>query len=275
MTVDSVITAFDDKFKARSKMKYQKKIDKMIDQVDIITERKFWKEFIESSVIYGYTDYKGEDSTLIVETITFEDEILVYIMYKIALELSEFTSINLHLKVFKDIEFFRKKQYFDSVITLHAIEEQGGVDNVIKNLDSIIKKINFQGFLMHGSVKKKTAYLLGYEKRNNFYWNTKEDVIEKNIKVLTRNQKKVVTCPVCNESKDIDYNNKRQEFSHKNGKVIFNCNHEKSESISKKKVSISIKKSEIPEGTDPIDFVLFNWKYYAKKWKESNKNETE
>jgi len=115
MTVDSVITAFDDKFKARSKMKYQKKIDKMIDQVDIITERKFWKEFIESSVIYGYTDYKGEDSTLIVETITFEDEILVYIMYKIALELSEFTSINLHLKVFKDIEFFRKKQYFDSV----------------------------------------------------------------------------------------------------------------------------------------------------------------
>ena len=105
MTSSSVINAFNDKFKARNEMKYQKKIDKMINQIDIALDHKFWKKYIENSIIIGYTDCKEEDSVLIIEHIIFKDEILVYFIYQIALELSELALIKLNLKVFKDDEF--------------------------------------------------------------------------------------------------------------------------------------------------------------------------
>lgn len=275
MTDNKVINTLNEKFKERNEKKYQIKIDKMLHQIDIALDYKFWKNYIESSVIVGETEYKGEDSGAIVEKITFENEILVYFIYKIALELSELKSLKLHLKVFQDSDFFRKKQYFDSVIALHDIENQGGIPDVVRKLDALVGKTSFKGFTMHGRVKKKTAYLLSYNKRNNFNWNTKDNIIKTDIKVISKNQQKEVICPVCNKVEYVDEDNKKQIFHETKGKVTFNCNHEKSENISKKKVSIPIKKNELPEGVNAADFVLFNWKYYAKQWKVNQTNEEE
>ena len=270
---EDIINEFDEKFKNRHKQNYQKRIDKMFEKFDIIGVPQFWRKYVESSIIVGYSDYKGDDATTILETMKFENEMLIYFIYKIIVELFEMISINLNVRVYTDKGFYQMRKYIDDLLILHSIEKEGGVEKYIQLLDDLFSTINIPGLQLHGNTKNRTKNLLGYEKRNDFRWNPSEDLLEKNVKILQANQKKKVTCPLCEKPLDVEYANKEYIFQHKNSRVVFNCNHEKSKHISKKKVTIPIKKADLPDGVDAIDFVLYNWKYFSKQWSEDNINE--
>ena len=276
LTIDitkGIIDELNEKFKLRDEKSYQKRIDKMLNNFDIIMGHKLWKKYVESTIVIGYSDYKGEDIATILETTEFENEMFVYFLYKVVLELFEVTPIKLHIRVYSDRDFYKKKLYIDGLLKLHSIEHNGGIEKIINKLDSDFETIRFDGLKLHGNVKNITKNLLGYVKRNDYRWNTSEDVLDKNVKTLRPNQKKRVACPLCKNIKDVNYANKEHIFQYKNSKVIFNCNHEKSQFISRKKVSITVKKSELPKGVAPEDYVLYNWKYFSKKWLEENNHE--
>lgn len=268
-----IINEFDEKFKNRHKQNYQKRIDKMFEKFDIIGAPQFWRKYVESLIIVGYSDYKGDDATTILETMKFENEMLMYFIYKIIVELFEMISISLNLRVYILKEFYKTRKYIDDLLMLHSIEKEGGTEKYIQLLDDLFSITNIPGLQLHGNTKNKTKNLLGYEKRNDFKWNPSEDLLDKNVKILQASQKKRVACPLCKKVQDVDYANKGYIFQHKNSRVVFNCNHEKSKYISKKKVAIPIKKADLPDGVDAIDFVLYNWKYFSKQWLENNINE--
>jgi len=268
-TSKEIVDEFHDRFNKREKKSYQKKIDKMLHQIDIIQGQRFWKKYIESNTVIGFSNYKGEDVVTILETLEFQDEIFVYFLYRLFLELSEIGPIYFNIQVYSDQIFYSTKNYFDKVLMLHSVEQEGGVAKVIHQLDTAISALNV-GLQLHGNTKNITKNLLGYEKRNEYRWNTSENELAHNVKILQLNQKKRVSCPLCKAVKEVNYDNKGYIFQNKNLKVVFNCNHEKSNWIGKKKVSISLKKSDIPAGITSIDFILYNWKYFSKEWLNTN-----
>ncbi len=270
---EDIINELDEKFKNRHKQNYQKRIDKMFEKFDIIGAPQFWRKYVESSIIVGYSDYKGDDATTIFETMKFENEMLMYFIYKIIVELFEMISISLNLRVYMLKEFYKTKKYIDDLLMLHSIEKEGGIEKYIQLLDDLFSTINIPGLKLHKNTKNRTKNLLGYEKRNDYRWNTHEDMLDKKVKILQDKQKKNVTCPLCGDMKVVNNDNKGHMFQTKNSKVVFNCNHEHSKYISKKKVAIPIKKADLPDGVDAIDFVLYNWKYFSKKWLEENNHE--
>ena len=105
LTIDitkGIIDELNEKFKLRDEKSYQKRIDKMLNNFDIIMGHKLWKKYVESTIVIGYSDYKGEDIATILETTEFENEMFVYFLYKVVLELFEVTPIKLHIRVYSD-----------------------------------------------------------------------------------------------------------------------------------------------------------------------------
>jgi len=275
ITDQNVINVLHDKFKQRDEKSYEERIDKALHNFDIITEQVFWTRYIESYIIVGYSEYKGESITTILETIKFENEIFAYLLYRIFLLLIEPKSIYLHIQVHSNKGFYKKKCYVDELFTLHSISYKGGIDKVIKQMDADFKTVNIAGLKFHGNTKKITANLLGYSKRNNYNWNTNDNRLDEKVKILQVGQKKRVRCPLCKGVKEVTYNNKRNIFQYKNRKVIFSCDHTKSDFIAAKKIEILIDKSDLPLRIDVIDFVFYNWAYFSKQWLENNNNDKE
>jgi len=276
INVKKDIAVFNDKFKDRDSMKYQKEIDDIVDKIDIANDHKFWKNYIESSQIIVFSDYCGDDTTGNIEQMKFQDEEKAYFLYKIILELLDFDFyINLYISVISKNIFLKKKQYFDDLISLYKFDHTSR-NKKLSELNSLLEEIGYEYFTMNNNVKNKTENLLGSIKRNSFRPNKEGVPISFKITCIKENQKYNILCPLCAKKQELTSKQKSFIKEAKN-RIRFICDHEKTHFIGNKEVIIELDKDILHniknKKIDVIDFVIYNYKYFFNQWKRKNNAE--
>jgi len=276
INVKKDIAVFKDKFKDRDSMKYQKKIDNIVDKIDIAIDHQFWKNYIESSQIIVFSDYCGDDITGNIEQMKFQNEEKAYFIYKIILELlDEDLQVYMNISVIANNIFLKKKQYFDDLISLYKFDQTSRAKELSK-LNFLLEEIDSKYFTMNRNVKNKTENLLGSIKRNSFRPNKEGVPMSFKITCIEENQKYNISCPLCAKKQELTSKQKSFIKEAKN-RIRFMCDHEKTHFIGNKEVIIELDKDILHniknKKIDVIDFVIYNYKYFFNQWKVKNNAE--
>lgn len=274
--VNNDIEVFNDRFKYRDKMKYQKFIDRVVARIPIKNDCEFWKNYIEATPIIGYSSYAGDDVSGHIENMEFQDEAKVYFIYKVVLELIEKEKkVSIHIDTITDKLIFNRKVYIDDMLALF-VAEQNTRDVKLVQLNSLAADgFGDKYFNVHKNVKNITDYFLQIKKSSPYRVNPDVENIDFDIKLLTRDQTYKIKCPICLRKKTISYNNQYFKLKQKTRDTIeFMCDHENSKNIGQKRVSFRISKEIVKkvksDNVDLIDFVLYNYKYFFKELEQEN-----
>lgn len=247
----------------RNEFGFMKKIDSLIEKIDILSDINYWINFVKNECLECYVKTTKEEHNIIIKEAEFLDEFSLYFLYKVLLELHELHgSTTIRIKVnsgHKQLLAWKRKLYFQQLLnSLKSINSTK--TEQIANLDKLGKEINYDDIIeMHGNIKSLSAYLLGIKEYKSFRINTKSTLSYK-IKKIKKDQVKEIPCPVCGDTKILYWNNKDNIFKSNGTKVKFNCDHIESDYYDKFPVFIDLKdyKKQL-KGIDEVDWVIYNY----------------
>jgi len=268
---EEIIKLLDEKFKHRNKDTFQKKIDEVVQKIRITSNHRKWKNFIDNTILECYTNYKGVDFISNFNELYFLDNEKLYFVYRILLKLEGLSIVkNIRIKVMNESDGLRKF-YFDNFLELLK-EKDNKFSDRIDILDSLAQRLELKDELvLRGNVKFVTAALMSKTKYKSFRTSSNLKEVVYKIKSIKDGEVKEIPCPVCKKPNIIHYKDKNILFQLRNDKVFYNCQHEASQFINKKQVAIPLKeyKKELKDrNIDAIDFVIYNYKYFFKKYVE-------
>jgi len=270
LNINDVIKALNQRYVVKEQFDFIKKIDVLIAKIDILSDIKNWIFFVENKYLECYIKSSSEEYSKIVENAEFFDEHRVYFLYKVLLELHEFhKSIKVRIKVYtgqNELSTWRHKVFFQKL--LNSFENINlSVAEQIENLDKLGKKIDYHNKIkMHGNTKSLSRHLLEIEKYKSFRPNRKSE-LNYTINQIRRGYVKVIYCPVCGKDKKLYWNNKGEIFKSSSRKVVFICDHIKSDYYGRLPVEIDLKKyKDKLKGIDEIDWVIYNYKYLFEEF---------
>jgi len=271
LNMEDTVKALNEKFKHRYEYAYEKTIDSFVNKIDIMAGIKNWIYYVEKTTIEGYSKYKGEEYSKLLVDAEYFDEKKVYFIYKILLEiLNVTTSVNIHFNLQQNRNLYvawKQKRYFDEVLNLMSYIELTDTEHY-KRLDKLGKEIDYEKILnIHQSTKSKSANLVGKSQYESFRPNTKS-TISYNVKTIKKNQTKQIPCPICGDTKSLYYSNKNDIFTTSGNKVIFMCDHLKSEKDYDSKpviIDLTEYKKKL-KNLNTIDWVIFNYPILFEKF---------
>ncbi len=275
VSVENILPALNEKYKNRDKDSYQKTIDVFMSKIDFIKDIKTWKFYIENTYLEGYFNYKGQDIINNIENIEFKDEQKVYFIYKLLLEFKDMNIVNtITLKLENKLYLaFKQKEYIDKILEIIKNDKKPEIKK-IEELDSLAEKIDFKSKInMKGTFKSVSAVLLSISKNKSFRVNQSTEECDYKIKTMQDNAVKEIVCPICQDKKILNKNNKDSIFISKRSKIEFICKHEKSEFVNKRPISFSMKdysKYLKSDHIDEVDFIIYNYKYFFSKFLQEN-----
>ena len=284
------IDIFDEKFKNRKSMPWQKNIDQMCQSIVFENNYKLFISLIKNITVKCYTTKKTQDQMELLIDAIFFDTKRIYFLYVLLLEMVEyFEEIKVTFSVIYNHEAYRAAQledYFNQCIDLMAITETSK-ENRVEDLDKFSDQIGIENLLnLHKNTKSITSGLTGIEKSRSFRVNKSTDSVSYDIKVIKSDETKRIHCPVCKSYRDycikngknsisfmkkLTKKNKDTLFFSKKNKIIFNCDHEKTPKYREIPIEIDLKeyKKEIKtRGLKEKDFVIYNYDYFFVKFME-------
>lgn len=262
LNINDAIKSLNKRYTDREEFAFMKKIDALVTKIDILNNIKHWIFFVEEKSNECYIKKLCEEHNKILEDAEFSDEIELYFLYKIMLELHEFSdSIKIKIEVYTGnlLDVWKTKIYFQKLLNSFGninLSIKGQIDN----LDKLGKEIGSHNIInIHGNTTNLSANLLGINKHKSFRPNNTADLKYK-IKTIGRDYVKVISCPVCGDKKTLYWNNKNMIFKSKSTKVTFICDHIGSDFYDKCPVVIDLKeyKKQI-KGIDELDWVIYNY----------------
>jgi len=269
-----LITAFNELFKDREAFSYQNEVDKLFNKIDFNANQKSWIAYIQDFIIYGSSDYKGGELIHHLNKIEYENIKYVYFYYKLLIEFQiiDFKEIQINVKDQNSASYLMQR-FFDNLFDILKNDDKSQKAQ-FEELDNIAKKINLIDNLhRQGKIKSVTAVLRGKRKSKTFRVNNLDDQLNFEIKKIKPEESRNIVCPVCNEKKEINSNNIGKIFVSKKNRIEFLCGHEKSEFYGKQKVLLSVKEFQKDlklQGIDEVDFVIYNYQYFFKKFLDEN-----
>lgn len=271
LSISDVISALNKRYQNRYMYDFEKKIDSLVNKIDMMSRIKNWIYYVENTIIEGYTSYKGEEYSKLLVDAEYFDEKKVYFIYKILLEIQDFTSsVNIHIALEDNRNLYitwKQKKYFDEILNLIEYLEYTDTEHY-KRLDKLGKEIDYEKVLnIHDNAKSLSANLLGKSQYESFRPNPKS-TISYNIKTIKKNQTKLILCPICGDVKQLYWNNKDDIFTASGNKVTFICDHLKSErDYDSKPVIIDLTEYKKKlKNLNTIDWVIFNYPTLFEKF---------
>lgn len=269
LTISDIVSGLNKRYLNRYINDFEKKIDSIVNKIDIISEIKTWIYYVQNTTIEGYSSYKGEEYSKLLEDAEFFDEKKVYFIYKILLEIQDFdSSIKIRIILEDNRNFYifwKRKKYFNKILKLMEHMELTDTEH-FKRLDKLGKEISFEKlFNTHKSAKSISANLLGKNQHASFIPNPKSTISYK-IKTIKKNQTKVIKCPICGDPKNLYWNNKDDIFNAGSNKVTFICDHLNSEDDYDSKpviIELTEYKKKL-KNLNTIDWVIFNYRILFK-----------
>lgn len=283
------IEIFEEKFKSRISMPWQKKIDQLCSHIDFENNLHLYKSLLEETTISCYTAQDTQDTELLNNAI-FSDESEAYFVYVILLDMVEYfeiINITITFSVTASNKTYRVaqiKDYFSKNIKL-IMADESSPQQKIEELDKFGDKIDIDKILhLHKNTKSTASVLIGIEKHTSHRINTLTNIVQFDINEIGSGETKRIPCPICEAYRDyckqngkktksftkkLEKNNKDTLFFSKKGKIIFNCDHEKTPKYKEIPVEIDLKdyKKEIKKrGLNEKDFVIHNYPYFFAKF---------
>lgn len=284
------IEIFEEKFKNRSLMPWQKKIDQMYRHVVFENNHRLFISMIENITVNCYTEKKTQDKIELLRGAIFFDNERVYFLYLLLLEMvNYFEKIEIRFSVIHGPKAYRAAQlqdYFYQCIDLIKLKDLKEKQK-IEELDRYGDQIGIERLLRLRENKKSVVSILtGVEKNKSFSINTSSENVSFNIATIAAKQVKRIPCPVCKSyndycisigkgpirfTKTINKTDKNIFFSAKSNKVTFSCDHDKTPKYKEIPVEIDLteyKKEIKKRKLNEIDFVIYNYPYLFKKFME-------
>lgn len=284
------IEIFEEQFKNRSLMPWQKKIDQMYSHIVFEHRHTLFLSMIKNITVNCYTEKKTQEKMELLRDAIFFDNEKVYFLYLLLLELVDyFEEITIVFSVISDPKGYRAAQlqdYFFQCIDLIKLNDLNP-NQKIEELDRYGDQIDTKQLLrLHKNTKSATSVLTGVEKHKSFRINTSTANVSFDIETIESDQVKRIPCPVCKSyndycisigkdsicfTKTINKTNKNTLFSQKSYKIIFNCDHEKTPKYKEIPIEIDLReyKKEIKKRRlNEIDFVIYNYCYFFAKFME-------
>lgn len=272
------VTALNEKYKDRYEYNYERKIDKIINKLDIINNYKTLIFYLRTTTLECYLSSRVEIISTILKEAEFLDETKLYFVYKIILEIKELINsslITISINIYKSKDeyiYFKNKKYFEELLNISKNIDLTRTEQ-FKKLDELIK-YDILNVSAHGNTKYKNANLLGYTQYKPFRPNLKKELNYK-IKTIKKDQKRGIICPVCGYSKDLFWNNKDELFKSSSKKITFICDHINSDYYDTRPVEINLKEyKKMLKGIDEVDWVIYNYpilfKQFADQFNKDN-----
>jgi hypothetical protein len=287
LKANEVIEIFEEKFKHRSLMPWQKKIDQMCGHIAFENGYRPFILMIQNMTVSCYTEKKTQDHMALLSDAIFFDNERVYFLYLLLLEMVDlFEEIRITFSVIHDREAYRaarKQDYFYRCIDLIKLNDLNP-NQKIEELDRYGDQIGIKQLLhLHKNTKSAVSVLTGIEKNKSFGINTSTVDVRLDIETIQSGQVKRIPCPICQSynnylqkngekpisfTKTLNKTNKNTLFLSKN-KIIFNCDHEKTPKYKEIPIEIDLEeyKKEIKKrGLNKIDFMIYNYPYFFERF---------